>query len=84
MGETTLARFLRQLPRPRSSNEKIRIFQESDIFALPTWYPLEGQPVAIIEAMAAGLPVLTTRHATITDILARMVRYTSVSRIRLT
>jgi glycosyltransferase involved in cell wall biosynthesis len=54
---------------PRSGDEKIRIFQESDIFAFPTWYPLEGQPVAMIEAMAAGLPVLTTRHATIPDIL---------------
>ena len=53
----------------RSGNDKIRIFQESDIFAFPTWYPLEGQPVAIIEAMAAGLPVLTTRHATIPDML---------------
>ena len=51
------------------ANDKIRIFQESDIFAFPTWYPLEGQPVAMIEAMAAGLPVLTTRHATIPDIL---------------
>jgi glycosyltransferase involved in cell wall biosynthesis len=54
---------------PRSGDEKIRIFHESDVFAFPTWYPLEGQPVALIEAMAAGLPVLTTRHATIPDIL---------------
>ena len=54
---------------PRSGDEKIRIFQESDVFAFPTWYPLEGQPVAMIEAMAAGLPVLTTRHATIPEIL---------------
>jgi len=54
---------------PRSGDEKTRIFQESDIFAFPTWYPLEGQPVVVIEAMAAGLPVLTTRHATIPDIL---------------
>jgi glycosyltransferase involved in cell wall biosynthesis len=54
---------------PRSGDEKTRIFQQSDIFAFPTWYPLEGQPVAVIEAMAAGLPVLTTRHATIPDIL---------------
>ena len=53
----------------RSGEEKTRIFQESDIFAFPTWYPLEGQPVAVIEAMAAGLPVVTTRHATIPDIL---------------
>jgi glycosyltransferase involved in cell wall biosynthesis len=54
---------------PRSGDEKTRIFQESDVFAFPTWYPLEGQPVAMIEAMAAGLPVLTTRHATIPEIL---------------
>ncbi len=54
---------------PRSGDSKIRIFQESDVFAFPTWYPLEGQPVAMIEAMAAGLPVLTTRHATIPEIL---------------
>ena len=54
---------------PRSGAEKTRIFQESDIFAFPTWYPLEGQPVVVIEAMAAGLPVVTTRHATIPDIL---------------
>lgn len=54
---------------PQTGNEKTRIFQESDVFAFPTWYPLEGQPVAMIEAMAAGLPVLTTRHATIPDIL---------------
>ena len=53
----------------RTGDEKIRIFQESDVFAFPTWYPLEGQPVAILEAMAAGLPVLTTRHATIPEVL---------------
>jgi glycosyltransferase involved in cell wall biosynthesis len=54
---------------PKSGDDKIRIFQESDVFAFPTWYPPEGQPVAVIEAMAAGLPVLTTRHATIPEIL---------------
>lgn len=53
----------------KSGDEKTRVFLESDIFAFPTWYPLEGQPVAMIEAMAAGLPVVTTRHATIPDIL---------------
>jgi glycosyltransferase involved in cell wall biosynthesis len=53
----------------KSGDDKTRVFLESDIFAFPTWYPLEGQPVAMIEAMAAGLPVVTTRHATIPDIL---------------
>jgi len=53
----------------KSGDEKTQVFLESDVFAFPTWYPLEGQPVAMIEAMAAGLPVVTTRHATIPDIL---------------
>jgi len=42
---------------------------EADIFAFPTWYPLEGQPAVVLEAMAAGLPIITTRHATIPDML---------------
>lgn len=66
--ENSLERYVSFLGT-RSGDEKTRIFQESDVFAFPTWYPLEGQPVAVIEAMAAGLPVLTTRHATIPDIL---------------
>ena len=33
-----------------------------DLFCLPTHYPYEGQPLAVLEAMSAGLPVLSTRH----------------------
>jgi len=35
---------------------------------LPTTYPMEGQPLSILEAMAARLAVLTTRHAAIPEI----------------
>jgi glycosyltransferase involved in cell wall biosynthesis len=39
---------------------KARLFREVDIFCFPSSYPLEGQPLVIIEAMAAGLPVVAT------------------------
>lgn len=32
----------------------------ADVFVLPTRYPNEGQPIAIIEALTSGLPVIAT------------------------
>ena len=46
---------------------KAELLAEADIFAFPTYYPLEGQPLAILEAMAAGLPVVSTPRAAIPD-----------------
>jgi glycosyltransferase involved in cell wall biosynthesis len=40
---------------------------ESDVFVLPTYYPIEAQPRSIIEALNAGTPVIATRHASITE-----------------
>jgi glycosyltransferase involved in cell wall biosynthesis len=40
-------------------------FAEGDIFCLPTRYPYEGQPLVILEAMAAGLPILSTAQGVI-------------------
>ena len=54
---------------PKWGEEKTQLLLEADIFAFPTWYPLEGQPAVVLEAMAAGLPIITTRHATIPDML---------------
>ncbi|WP_282122585.1 glycosyltransferase family 4 protein [Algibacter mikhailovii] len=39
-----------------------------NIFILPTYYSMEGQPIAILEAMSTGNLVLTTKHAGIPDI----------------
>ena len=39
--------------------EKVRTFLRSDMFVFPTYYG-EGCPVSLLEAMAAGLPVVTT------------------------
>ncbi|MCM2535839.1 glycosyltransferase family 4 protein [Neobacillus pocheonensis] len=42
---------------------------KGDIFTLPTYYPKEGQPISIIEAMGNGLTIITTNHAGIPDIV---------------
>jgi len=41
--------------------EKDRALREADLFCFPTVYLGENQPVNLIEAMAYGLPILTTR-----------------------
>jgi len=41
----------------------------SDIFVLPTYYLFEGQPWVIVEAMAAGLPIITTDQGCIKEMV---------------
>lgn len=50
-------------------SEKTRLFCESDCFCFPTYYAAEGQPVSLIEAIAFGLPVVTTRWRAIPEIM---------------
>jgi len=45
--------------------EKNQLLLDSDVFVFPTQYPAEGQPIVIIEALAAGLPVITTARGCI-------------------
>lgn len=40
-----------------------KLLLESDAFLFPTTYPTEAQPLCVLEAMNAGLPVVATRHA---------------------
>ncbi len=49
-------------------NDKLKLLINSNIFILPTYYPMEGQPISILEAMATGNIILTTDHAGISDI----------------
>ena len=45
------------------------LFLGADALALPTYYPPETQPKAILEALAAGTPVVVTRHASIPEMV---------------
>lgn len=44
-----------------SDERKYRELCEADIFCFPTYYAAEGQPASVAEALAFGLPVITTR-----------------------
>jgi len=46
---------------------KMDLFKNADIFAFPTYYPMEGHPWVIVEAMAAGLPIITTDQGCIKE-----------------
>ncbi len=48
---------------------KERLFIDSDIAVLPTYYVNEGQPLAVIEAMARGLPVIATNWRSLGEMM---------------
>lgn len=45
---------------PVSGENKTAFLRTGDIFVFPSIYPLEGQPLVILEAMCAGLPVIAS------------------------
>ena len=52
-------RYIRSDDAGRSRAEILAFFRNADIFALPSYW--EGLPVSILEAMALGLPIVSTR-----------------------
>jgi len=46
---------------------KVELLRQSDILVFPTYYRNEGQPWVIIEALAAGLAVVSTDHGSIRE-----------------
>lgn len=50
-------------------NEKNDLLNWGNLFVLPTYYKMEGQPISILEAMATGNVILTTKHAGIPDVV---------------
>ena len=53
--------------------KKKNLLNWSNIFILPTFYKMEGQPISIIEALATGNVIITTNHAGIPDIIEHKV-----------
>jgi glycosyltransferase involved in cell wall biosynthesis len=50
--------------------EKAKLFREAHIFVLPTRYSVEAQPIVILEALASGCAVVTTKVGEIISTLS--------------
>src|SRR5207247_9552395 len=51
-----------------SGDQKNQLLREADLFCFPTYYENENQPVNLIEAMAFGVPILTTRWRSLPEL----------------
>lgn len=49
--------------------EKKELLNWSNVFILPTFYKMEGQPISILEALSTNNAIITTNHAGIPDII---------------
>lgn len=49
--------------------KKNELLRMSEFFVLLTRYPIEGQPISILEAMGNGMVIITTDHAGIPDLV---------------
>jgi glycosyltransferase involved in cell wall biosynthesis len=52
---------------PVMGSKKIEMLLEADIFIYPSY--CEGMPIAVIEAMASGLPIISTRVGGLPDLV---------------
>ena len=52
-----------------TGNQKHKLLCQADIFILPTFYEWEGQPISIIEALEYSLPVISSNHRAIPEMV---------------
>jgi glycosyltransferase involved in cell wall biosynthesis len=52
-----------------TGNKKKKYLNDANVFILPTYYKMEGQPISLLEGMATGNIIITTKHAGIPDIV---------------
>lgn len=52
---------------PRTGTDKLAELAWADVFVYPSRYRYEGQPLVLLEALGAGLPIVSTRHSGIPD-----------------
>ncbi len=50
-----------------AGEQKANLLRNAGLFVFPTYYPMEGHPWVIVEAMAAGLPIITTDQGCIKE-----------------
>ncbi len=64
LGVADRFRWLGQVDRP----SKLRLLESIDVFAMPTLFP-EAKGIPVIEALAAGVPVVAPAHGTFPELL---------------
>ncbi|EGR4062140.1 glycosyltransferase family 4 protein [Vibrio cholerae] len=52
-----------------TGKKKSDVLLDAHVFALPSFYKTEAQPLSIIEAMSVGLPIITTSHNYLSDMV---------------
>ncbi|RYD24089.1 MAG: glycosyltransferase [Verrucomicrobiaceae bacterium] len=52
-----------------TGDDKWRAYAEADVFFFPTHYPSEATPIVLMEALGAGLPIISTQWAGIPAML---------------
>jgi len=57
------------MPGVLTGPEKVAAFASAQVFVLPTWYAPEAQPLSVLEAMSAALPVVATARGAISDMV---------------
>jgi len=64
-----------QIPEPAAlyGDEKWRAYAQSDLFIFPSYYGSENFPLVLLEAMASGLPVISTRWRGIPSVVEENV-----------
>ncbi|MBX2831342.1 MAG: glycosyltransferase family 4 protein [Rhodospirillales bacterium] len=60
---TNTARYI----GPVSHAQRKAAFDQTDLFVFPSHYANEAQPLVVLEAMAAGIPVITSNIATLPE-----------------
>jgi glycosyltransferase involved in cell wall biosynthesis len=56
-----------ELPGRVTGDARFELMRDTDVFVFPSYYPIEGQPTVLLEAMSASLPIVTTDQGAIRE-----------------